>query len=234
MNHRQPVPREVASHLQEMIRRGELAPDAQIPSQRTLSERLGVSRPSIREALQTLETLGLVRTFAGRGTFVVGPKTRTEADPAGAAATWRYSSEYRLADVFQSRRLIEGELCQLAALRISDAEVAALDAAAQEFREAWIAGDLVAHVDADLRFHGTVAAACPNRMLRDIYSSIQTLLTETQRQPLPMTASDRMQASIAEHFRIVDALRRRDGDAAAAEMRAHITHTAASADILLG
>ena len=229
MTVRTPVPQGVARHLQEMIRRGELAPDAQIPSQRALAERLGVSRPSIREALQTLETLGLVRTFAGRGTFVVGPETR----PAGAPSEWRYAGEYRLADVFQSRRLIEGELCRLAASRISGAEVAALGAAAEEFRAAWAGGDLVAHVDADLRFHSTIAAACSNRVLRDLYASIQNLLTETQRQPLPMTATDRMQASIAEHFRIVEALRRHDGNAAAAEMRAHVTHTAASAGIAL-
>lgn len=226
---RTPVPHGIARHLQDMIRRGELAPDQRLPSQRELAERLGVSRPSIREAVLTLETLGLVRTFAGRGTYVVGPETR----PTDASSQWRYSGAYRLADVFQSRRLIEGELCRLAAARVTEAEVAALDAAAREFREAWAAGDLVAHVEADLRLHSTIAAACPNRMLRDLYASIQNLLTETQRQPLPMTASDRMEASIAEHFRIVAALRDADGDAASREMRDHIAHTAASADIIL-
>lgn len=229
MIERTPVPHGIARHLQDLIRRGDLAPDARIPSQRELAERLGVSRPSIREAVLTLETLGLVRTFAGRGTYVVGPETQ----PAGAPSEWRYAGAYRLADVFQSRRLIEGELCRLAAARITEAEVSALDAAAREFRDAWAAGDLVAHVEADLRFHGTIAAACPNRVLRDLYASTQPLFVETQRQPLPMTASDRMEASIAQHDRIVAALRRGDGDAAAVEMRTHIAHTAASADILL-
>ncbi len=226
---RTPVPHGIARHLQDMIRRGDLAPDERLPSQRELALRLGVSRPSIREAVLTLETLGLVRTFAGRGTYVVGPATQ----PTAAPSEWRYAGEYRLADVFQSRRLIEGELCRLAATRISDAEIAALDSAAQEFREAWATADLVAHVDADLRFHSTIAAACPNRVLRDLYASIHALLTETQRQPLPTTASERMAELIAEHFRIVAALRDRDGEAASAEMRAHITRTAASAEIIV-
>ena len=65
-----PVTEVVTRRIQEMIRSGEFPPDAKLPSQRILSERLGVSRASLREALLTLETLGLIRTLPARGTFV--------------------------------------------------------------------------------------------------------------------------------------------------------------------
>ena len=60
----------VARHIQGMILSGELATGRRIPGQREFAEQLGISRASLREALLTLETLGLVRTEPGRGTFV--------------------------------------------------------------------------------------------------------------------------------------------------------------------
>ena len=82
-----PVGQAIARQLQEMIRSGELKPGEKLPSQRVLSERLKVSRPSLREALLTLETLGLVRTLPARGTFVVDP----DAEGDGAPSIWRYN-----------------------------------------------------------------------------------------------------------------------------------------------
>ena len=219
------VTQTVARRLQEMIRSGELPPGEKMPSQRVLSERLGVSRPSLREALLTLETLGLVRTLPARGTFVVDRSS--EAMPQNV---WRYEDQ-SIRDVFQTRILLEGELCRLAAGRVDAQTLDYLAQANADFEEAWTQGDLVAHVEADLRFHSAIAEACPNRMLRRLFHSVEHLLTESQRQPIPNTARDRMQQSMREHRAILSSLRR--GDAALAEtaMRAHIRNTAACAGI---
>ena len=90
---------------------GELSKDEKIPSQRILSEQLQVSRASLREALLTLETLGLVRTLPARGTFVTGTEVSTDA----GQQSWRFDGQFTISDVFQSRLLIETELCRLAA-----------------------------------------------------------------------------------------------------------------------
>lgn len=105
--------------------------------------------------------------------------------------------------------------------------------AARTFDDAWQSGDLVAHVEADLAFHLGIAVACPNRMLAGLYHTVQQLLTETQRQPIPNTDPDRMSQSIAEHWAILDALQRGDGMAAGDRMRDHIRNTAHSAGIEL-
>lgn len=223
-----PVTQTIARRLQEMIRTGELKKGEKIPSQRVLSERLKVSRPSLREALLTLETLGLVRTLPARGTFVVDRDGET-----GPQNVWRYDDAYSITDVFQSRLLIEAELARLAAGRLDADEMARLEEAAAEFEEAWRQGDLVAHVEADLRFHRAIADASPNKMLRRLYYSVHDLLTESQRQPIPNTARDRMAQSMQEHRDIMSALRSGDGERAEAAMRLHIKNTAACAGAAL-
>ncbi|MGZ3215110.1 FadR/GntR family transcriptional regulator [Paracoccus sp. T5] len=222
-----PVAQGVASRLQGMIRSGELKAGDKLPSQRVLSEQLRVSRPTLREALLTLETLGLIQTLPARGTFVLD-RDRPQARP-----TWRYDDAHDLADVFHTRMLIEGEICALAARGISDETLNALNAAAETFERAWHDGDLVGHVAADLALHQGIADACPNRMLAGIYAGMQHLLSETQRQPIPNTDPDRMRQSIAEHQGILKALETRNPIAARAAMLSHIQNTARCAGVLL-
>lgn len=222
-----PVAQGVASRLQEMIRSGELKAGDKLPSQRILSEQLRVSRPTLREALLTLETLGLIRTLPARGTFVLDP-----ADQPPRTG-WRYEGAHDLHDVFQTRMLIEAELCALAASSMTAEVAAELAAASQRFEDAWLKGDLVAHVEADLALHNGIANACPNRMLASIYANMQHLLSETQRQPIPNTDPDRMRESIAEHQAIVAALRAGNPDAARKCMLSHIQNTARCAGVSL-
>ncbi|MGY9047218.1 hypothetical protein P775_19240 [Puniceibacterium antarcticum] len=230
MNHQSdkaPVTQAIARKLQQMVRSGVLKQDEKIPSQRILSEQLGVSRASLREALLTLETLGLVRTYPARGTFVVGQQSARDSAPE----PWRFEAQYSILEVFQSRLLIESELCRLAAPHVTPAIAEVLEQATNVFEQAWKDGDLVSHVEADLTFHARIAETCPNEMLKRLYHSIRDLLTESQRVPIPNTALVRMQASIAEHRAILDALRSNAPDPSAAAMAAHIRNTAACAGI---
>ncbi len=223
-----PLPQVVARRLQKMILDGELRAGEVIPSQRQLAERFNVSRASLREALLTLETLGLVKTEPGRGTFV----TAGGPDPA-ATLKWRYSDSQSMQDVFETRYMLEGRIIMAAAQVITAEAIEVLVAATDDMERCWEAGDLLANVEADLRFHRIIALACPNRMLQSIYEMVQDLLTETQRQPIPRTNPTRMRASLSEHREIIMALTRRDGYAACEAMRRHIANTAACADICL-
>ncbi|WP_386679996.1 FadR/GntR family transcriptional regulator [Loktanella sp. R86503] len=229
MSGKSSVTQTVARRLQEMIKSGELSQDEKIPSQRILSEQLQVSRASLREALLTLETLGLVRTLPARGTFVTGTTVSTDQ----GQQSWRFDGEFTISDVFQSRLLIETELCRLAAPHMDDAITDRLHLATQQFEDAWTAGDLVTHVEADLTFHGLIMEACPNAMLRQLYQSVRDKMTESQRVPIPNTAVARMSSSISEHRAILKALRQRDPAEAAAAMAAHIRNTAACAGVAL-
>ncbi|MDP3958532.1 MAG: FadR/GntR family transcriptional regulator [Pseudorhodobacter sp.] len=223
-----PLPQVVARRLQKMILDGELREGDLIPSQRQLSERFNVSRASLREALLTLETLGLIKTEPGRGSFVTAGRP-----DQSAALIWRYSASHSMQDVFETRRMLEGQITQSAALSIDTAAIATLTEATDEMEHCWDAGDLLANVEADLRFHRTITLSCPNRMLQSVYEAVQGLLTETQRQPIPRTNATRMRASLGEHRKIIAALSRRDGLAAREAMRRHIANTAECAGIIL-
>ncbi len=217
----------VARRIQGMILSGELATGRRIPGQREFAEQLGISRASLREALLTLETLGLVRTEPGRGTFV-SPRSAN-----GGLSKWRYADSYRLEEVFQTRVTIELRIAELCAPIVLPDDLAGLSAATDRMESAYAAGDLLANVDADLDFHRLIAERCPNRMLVDLYLSVREQLTETQRQPIPNTAPARMSQSIAEHRAIIAAFTDRDAVSAGAAMRAHIRNTAACAGIAL-
>ncbi|MCO5731422.1 FadR/GntR family transcriptional regulator [Rhizobium sp. SSA_523] len=224
------LPQTVAREIQTMIQTGVLKPGEKIQSQRDLSERFGVSRASLREALLTLETLGLVKTEAGRGTFVTAPAER----PAGAAAhmaPWRYSHSYSAFDVFQTRILLEGDIARLASGRLTQQQLAEMERATRTMEECWATQDFLSNVEADLQFHATIVSACSNQMLQALYQTVRELLTETQRQPIPITDPERMRESIAEHRRIIEALRQNDGSRAKAEMELHIRNTARCAGL---
>ncbi len=223
-----PLPQVVARRIQQMLLDGALKAGDRIPSQRILSYQFNVSRASLREALLTLETLGLIKTEPGRGTFV----TEGRAAPNGAPK-WRYSDSFAMAEVFETRVMLECQIVENAASAIGTAALAALRVATEEMDRFWEAGDLLANVEADLRFHATIAQCCANRMLQTLYETVQTLLAETQRQPIPRTNPSRMHASIAEHWQIISALEKRDGHGARVAMQRHITNTAECAGISL-
>ncbi|MGP4802857.1 FadR/GntR family transcriptional regulator [Agrobacterium cavarae] len=224
------LPQTVAREIQTMIQSGVLKPGEKIQSQRELSEKFGVSRASLREALLTLETLGMVKTEAGRGTFVTGPAERA-AGPAANMAPWRYSHSYSAFDVFQTRALLEGEIAKLAAGRLTQRQLDEMEQATETMERSWEKQDVISNVEADLQFHSTIVSACSNVMLQALYQTVRELITETQRQPIPITDPARMRKSIAEHRRVIEALRLNDGNLAKAEMEMHIRNTARCAGL---
>lgn len=212
-----------------MIQSGSLKAGEKIPSQREFAQKFGISRASLREALLTLETLGLLKTEAGRGTFVAA--ATSEGSPSPHMAPWRYSDTYSVFDVFQTRIMLEGEIARLAAGRLAKTQLDQMERATQAMEDGWAAQDLVANVQADLEFHATIVSACSNLMLKALYQTVRDQVTETQRQPIPMTNPERMKQSIAEHRRIIEALRQSDGQKAMAEMENHIRNTAQCAGL---
>ncbi len=102
-------------------------------------------------------------------------------------APWRYSDSYSVFDVFQTRILLEGEIARLAAGRLTQLQLDKMEKATRTMEECWASQDLLANVEADLEFHATIVSACSNAMLKALYQTVRDQLTETQRQPIPIT-----------------------------------------------
>jgi GntR family transcriptional repressor for pyruvate dehydrogenase complex len=224
---RTPVTHAAAKQIQAMILDGSLAPGQQIPSQRELAVTLKLSRASLREALLTLEAIGLIVTQPGRGTFVA------EVSPNGRTMTaWRHG-DYSVKDVFETRIMLESQIVRLGAAAVTAGQIEELTRLTDQMERAWAAGDLLGNAEADFEFHGIIVSVCPNRMLVDLYAANRDRIHSTQIQPIAVTDPARMRSSIAEHRLIVAALREGDANRAAETIAIHIANTARCAGIAM-
>ncbi len=221
------VPHTTARRIQEMIRAGELREGELLPSQRELSERLDVSRSSLREALSVLETLGVVQTEPRRGTRVIA----ADASAGPGLPRWRFGKRYSLSEVYQFRFVTEGHAARLAAMRASPIELAALLRNLKDFKDAVREQDLVASSQLDFGFHRLVMACSGNRVFADLYGSYGSVLLESQR--LPLTQRERLWEPVTEHGNVAHAIEQRDPDGACYFMHVHIMRAADRSGVAL-
>ncbi len=210
-----------------MILSGEFSRSERLPSERQLAGQLAVSRASLREALSILETMGVVRVEPGRGTFV--------AADSGANVVpipiWRFANRYTLREVYQLRLLTEGYAARLAAMAVSDEEIAALQSLVQKYQEATRTLDFVTSSQTDFEVHHRIMTLSKNRILADLHQNYRTIFLESQR--VPMARHERAWEAVDEHQKLVQAIARRDPDGAEYYMRLHITRAADRVGIAL-
>ena len=204
----------IVEQIESLLEKGELRPGDQLPPERALAEQFQVSRASVREALRTLELLGVVETRAGGGTFVRQVAPDDLVRPLHSLIARGHS----IPDVIEFRGLIEPALAALAATRISDAQLAELREiiAAQERKVA--AGET--YVEEDTRFHEVIGDAAKNELLTTMLAVIWDVLRASREQWLQ--TNQRAHTSLDAHRRILDALSRRDAEAARTASAQHI------------
>ena len=189
---------EVYLRLLAEIEAGALAPGDRL-IETELAARLGASRTPVREALRLLETDGLVAHVPRSGAIV------------------RRLDYAEITELYEMRAVLEGTAARLAARAASDVELAELTAINDAMRAAETGAALFR---ANRQFHAVLLNAARNRYLvRSVEAVQKTLLILG---PSTMEEAGRPAAAIAEHGRLLDALRSRDGIAAEAAMRAHI------------
>ncbi|MBS0500098.1 MAG: FadR family transcriptional regulator [Burkholderiaceae bacterium] len=150
--------RQIANQLRALIDNGEFAPGARLPAERDLAQQLGVSRPSVREALIALEVERCVEVRTGSGVYVL-ERTKPSA-PAAEATGWGPL------ELIRARRAIEGEVAALAArnARVADDEAIA-DAITGMKVEIDRGGAMLQ--DSDREFHLAIARAAGNAVLAE-------------------------------------------------------------------
>ena len=216
---RLPVSHEAVRRIQGMIASGELKPGDSLPSQRELAANLDVSRPSLREALSVLETLGFIEVSPGRRAVVREPR-----DAEGSPPRWRFKGRFSAADVFQFRMLVETATARLAATNIREGQLTALRGNVEAMRRAVRGTDLELSARIDAEFHARIIEASGNMLLPEIYVSTADIILEAHR--LPLLARDRLWEPVHEHVDIINALQQRDPEGAGYYMRLHLMRTA--------
>lgn len=202
--------------IKDMILRGELRPGDRLPPEKELSERLGLSRNSMREAVKALEMIRVLDVRRGDGTYVTSLEPRLLLEAITFVVDLHDSTS--LLELFAVRRILEPAAAAMAAGRIDPETITELRNLVSSVTDSIDVEQLVDH---DLRFHQTVVQASGNEYLATL---VESLSAHTVRARIwrGLTQQNATGRTLAEHRGIVDALEAGDGRLAEVLTAAHI------------
>jgi GntR family transcriptional regulator, transcriptional repressor for pyruvate dehydrogenase complex len=205
----------VAERLLGLISSRHLGPGDALPSERELVELYGVGRSSIREALRILESKGVIKN-GGNGSFAV----------AEFRNALNYSLDFLLSvdeadygELFEVRRILEGEAAALAASRRSEEHLARMEVGIAGMEQGL--GSEEGFITADLRFHLTIAEASGNRLIAHLMDAIRTLLQRSLSSAYHIPGSP--EGAIVLHRLILEAITARRPEEARQRMQEHVS-----------
>lgn len=208
--------RQIAEQLRVLMEAGEFAIGQRLPAERDLAVQLGVSRPSVREALIALEVEGWVEVRSGSGVYVL----RNKAPIVDTKAAY---DEWGPLELIMARGLIEGEAAAMAATHASKEQIAKIADGLAHMKLALKEGkDPLA---GDELFHRAIAQACGNEVLRDTVSRYW----QARRSPLYLRLADYFErpaswrAVLTEHSAVLKAIKNRNPSAAREAMQGHMS-----------
>src|SRR5882724_363378 len=207
---------QIVEQIEDSILKGALKPGDQLPAERELAVRFGVSRTAVREAIKALHQKGLVEAYSGRGTFITDGTTRAIRQSLDLMIKiGQPDNSIHLEEV---REILEPEIAALAATRIEESQVALM-------REAITVMDRQrqdpdAYIEADLDFHLSLAEAAANPLILSLIDSIVGLLRE-QRLRIFEVAGGPERGQI-HHKKILAAVEQHDVENAREAMREHL------------
>jgi len=208
--------RQIADQIRTLIRSKEFPAGSRLPPERDLARQLGVSRPSVREALIALEVEGLVEVRIGSGIYVLGPRTNGVATAEVDATSGPF-------ELLRARWIIEGECAALAAKAARKPQLAAMAEALEQMQRIKEV-EQRSPLAADRLFHLRVAEATGNGAL----VAVVKMLWEERMGPLFTRLEHHYDTpkawdnALAEHRIVLDAIERRDAEEARAAMQRHL------------
>ncbi len=214
---------EVMHDLSEKIRNGIYRTGEKLPTEPEVMAAQGVSRTVVREAMSRLQAAGFVETRHGVGTFVLPQSVQT-------SSRLDLSTVTTIRDVLAMLELrisLETEAAGLAALRRTDEQLSLMRRAVEDFEEGVKKGET--SVDSDFQFHLQIALATDNKYFEDFYRHLgtatipRTRLDTSQFSPEP--GQSYLLRTNREHEYILDAITRKDPQAASAGMRMHLSNS---------
>jgi DNA-binding FadR family transcriptional regulator len=216
--------RQIAGQLRTLITAGEFVVGSRLPAERDLAQQLGVSRPSVREALIAMEVEGWVEVRSGSGVYVLdrGSQTGHAARPRRPQIP---ADEWGPLELIRARRVVEGETAAMAAIQATGEHIAAIGQAQASMQNDTDAG--IMPLEGDRAFHTAIVEACGNVVLVE---TVQRFW-DSRHGPLferlvgYFETVNSWRAAISEHQAILDAIRRHDPDAARLAMHQHMDNS---------
>jgi DNA-binding FadR family transcriptional regulator len=213
---RQDLPDQIRYGILSLIQERRLRPGDKLPPERQLAKMLGVSRPSVRQALGALSAMNVIEVRQGSGTYV------SSLDPALLVQHLDFVFSLGDSDFLQlleARRIVEPGIAALAADRISDEQIARLEELMETAAESVERHEKF--LEADIDIHATITAAAGNEVLRRMVGAISQLSRASRLRTTEIPGVP--QQVLEDHRVIVCALKSRDGEGARKAMMQHLS-----------
>lgn len=202
---------------EEIVLEGRVPPGEKLPNELELSERLGVSRTTLRDAIRTLSAQGVLEVRRGKGTFVSAQVG--ELDDFGFGDLGRVKGQLR--DLFELRSIFEPSAARLACRRATEGELAEILTQGAEVERCIRAGE--DRTQADRAFHAAIVRAAHNeflvRLLPLIHRAVATATAKGAH------GEQLAEDTLRDHALLLDFFRKRDGEGAACAMTIHMRHS---------
>lgn len=208
---------EAITKIKDMILAGELSAGEKLPPEKELSETLGLSRSSLREAVKALEVISILDVRRGDGTYVTSlePQLLTEA----IAFIIDLHQDTAVLEIFEVRRILEPAAGSMAATRITPEQLAGLRESMAGIDTNTDIESLVAH---DLQFHNLIAVAANNSYLASVLENLSRS-TVKARIWRGLTQEKAVDRTLAEHSAIINAIESGDAELAKSLLTVHIS-----------
>jgi GntR family transcriptional repressor for pyruvate dehydrogenase complex len=207
---------DVVRQIADLITKGRLKKGDQLPAERQLSESFKVSRATVREAIRSLESMRLIESRHGNGTYVLVSGEQAGVAPLAASLL---TDKDDLLDIFHIRKIIEPSIAQLAAAYANSRDIEELEEILKRQKVETVSGKYKA--ETDTLFHLTLARIARNRVLSRLLHALVELLADSDGKQLeePLRAVKSLQG----HESIAAAVRREDCAAARQAMLDHLS-----------
>lgn len=206
---------QIEDSLMDYILQEPLEIGQKIPNEFELAEKFGVGRSTIREAVKSLASKGILEVKRGSGTYVISTNSLND-DPLGLS---KFDNKYKLAlELFDVRLMLEPEIAALTAKYASDEEIQQIKKLCDETEHLYLNGKN--HIPKDIEFHTCIAKGSKNRVIETLIPIINTAVMTFAN----MTGRTLMKETIETHRAVVNAILDRDPMGAKCAMIMHLTY----------
>jgi len=209
---------QVIDSIRDLVLTGQLKVGEKLPSERELAERYGVSRVPVREALKTLEFMGIVHTIRGDGMYIRQIQARNLLENIEFAVQDDVND--MLLELFEAREAIEVKAARLAALRRTDEDLEEMQEAIMDMER-----DLLLQRDASMssyKFHVAIIKASQNRVIYRIHDSLSEFLKISRKKSLGVKG--RSEIALNFHKQLLQKIREKNVEEAGILMALHLQH----------
>lgn len=209
----------IITEIKSLIDSGQLTPGMKLPSEREFSQMLGVSRPSLREALKVLSVLGIIEHRHGKGTYLTTEHDNWPIEPLSIFFSIKKGA---LIDIYEARQGLERTANSLAAKRRTQEDLDSMTEAINKMRKA--IDDTAKFFKYDIDFHIAIVSSTRNPVLIDLLKKIYKIHFET-RDVLYSTAENyeiNTKDDLAKHEKLLKHISDGNADAASKNIHDHL------------